>query len=320
MHLDSNIIENKIAIILSTYNGEKYIAEQLDAIQKQTHTNWHCYIRDDGSKDSSPEILKKYINSDSRFSLAGDIVGNMGLNASHYYLISLTTENYIAMCDQDDVWDANKLEVSISRLQEIETIAKIPALVHTESIVVDSQLNIIHPFFIGSRGNAKGLNGILFANSAQGGSIMINASLKNIAIKTAPKLPYDYHLAIIAELVGVRGFIAQTLLKYRQHSASSIATGNLNHTLNSAKNNLSPSLNISLKGYTHIKNDFNQIKVSKQVEGYLADYFYLFEGENRFKKLFIFFKNRYPFYRKKDLVSFIYLLIKNENLKEIATR
>ncbi|MGB7816541.1 MAG: glycosyltransferase [Methylotenera sp.] len=319
MDSHNNSPEDKIAIILSTYNGEKYIAEQLNAIQGQTHTNWCCYIRDDGSKDSSPAILEKYIAHDKRFTLAGDIKGNMGLNASHYYLISLTTENYIAMCDQDDVWNSDKLELTLKKLKEIETTTKIPALVHTDSIVVDSQLNVINDYFIGKRGKVSGLNGILFANSAQGGSIMINGSLRQIAINIPPKLPYDYHLAIIAELTGARAFIPQTLLKYRQHSTSSIATSNSNQSTTTKKTGVTPSLLISLGNYKHIANDFSKLAVPKHIEANLADFFYLFEGKSRLKKLFIYFKNRYPFYRRKDLICFIYLLIKNENLKLIGS-
>lgn len=57
-----NITENTVAICMATYNGEKYIAEQIDSIVKQTYTDWLLFIRDDGSKDNTIEILKKIIN------------------------------------------------------------------------------------------------------------------------------------------------------------------------------------------------------------------------------------------------------------------
>lgn len=320
MQSDTADCHDKIAIILSTYNGAKYVAAQLDSILRQTHTNWQCYIRDDGSSDNTLAILTPYLSNDNRFTLISTIAGNIGLNPSHYYLISCTTENYVAMCDQDDIWDANKLEVTLAKLKQAESDRKTPALAHTNSVFVDSDLNIIRPRFLDNRALKKGLNGILFANSAQGGSIMINASLRAIAMQIPPVLPYDYHLAIIANLVGERIYAPQTLLQYRQHSKSSIATGEQNKPAELLKTGFSSSLLLSLNNYHHMKQDFQQLNTLKQAKFDLAEYFYLFEGNNRFKKLFIYFKNRYPFYRKKDALSFIVLLIKNVNLKALIAR
>lgn len=317
MQPDPISCDDKVAIILSTYNGAKYVAEQLDSILSQTHTNWRCYIRDDGSSDSTLSILERYFTQDSRFTFVDAITGNMGLNASHYYLISVTSENYIAMCDQDDVWNANKLEVTLNKLKQTEGAQKIPALAHTNSVFVDSHLNIIRDQFLGNRALAKGLNGILFANSVQGGSIIINKNLKEIALKIPPVLPYDYHLAIISCLVGKRVYIPDTLLKYRQHDKSSIATGELNKPSKLSKADYSSSLLLSLNNYHHVKKDFIQAPVLEQSKSDLTDYFYLFEGNSRIKKLLIYFKNRYPFYRRKDSIAFIMLLIKNVSLMSL---
>ncbi|MES2547576.1 MAG: glycosyltransferase [Pseudomonadota bacterium] len=319
MQSNENHRDDKVAIILSTYNGAKYIAAQLDSILRQTHTNWKCYIRDDGSKDETLAILASYFARDTRFAFVDAISGNMGLNSSHYYLISITTENYVAMCDQDDIWDDNKLEVTLHKLKQIETAKKIPALVHTNSVVVDSNLNIMREQFIGRRGFKKGLNGIVFANSAQGGSILINASLRQIAMQVPPVLPYDYHLAIIANLTGTRAFIPQTLLKYRQHAASSIAIADSNLPNQLNKSGYSTSLLLSLNNYRHMKQDFKNVAVTKQAESDLCDYFYLFEGKNRFKKLLIYAKNRYPFYARKDSLAFVSILFKNTDLKTLIS-
>jgi glycosyltransferase involved in cell wall biosynthesis len=304
----------RIAIVLSTYNGAQYIGQQLDAILKQSYKNWRCYIRDDGSKDNTISILKKYSAIDNRIVFLDDQKGNMGLNPSHYYLLSIPEENYITTCDQDDVWHANKLEVSINKLKEIETQEKLPALVHTDSVFVDSHLNVMRDQFIGKRGQRSGLNGIIFANSVQGGSIMINKSLNDIAIKIPPKLPYDYHLGIIAELVGIRAFIPQTLLLYRQHSKSSIATSDAGRGEINEHPDMSSTLRLSLGGYHHIKYDFVEIMPQVKAKQALREYYYLFEGNSRLKKLMIALKNHYPFYRKKDYLQFLLLILKNKNL------
>lgn len=307
---------NTIAIVLSTYNGAKYIGAQLDALRAQTYSDWRCYIRDDGSKDNTISILQQYAALDARIVFLDDKKGNMGLNASHYYLLAIPSEDYIATCDQDDVWHDNKLAVSIAKLKSIETQRKAPALVHTDSIVVDSNLNVLQAQFIGKRGLSEDLNGILFANSVQGGSILMNKSLRDICLLAPPVLPYDYHVGLIANLTGVRGFVAETLLQYRQHSASSIATS-VGKQQFSSNTHVSASLRLSLSGYHHIKHDFDHIPVSHQAQAALVDYFYLFEGNNRLKKCWILLKKKYPFYRRKDFAAFLFLLIKNENLRKL---
>jgi rhamnosyltransferase len=312
------ISTNTIAIVLSTYNGAKYIAEQLDAVLAQTHTDWRCYMRDDGSKDNTAEILKQYAQKDSRFIFLDDQKSNMGYNATYYYLFGLVQENYIAACDQDDVWHPNKLAVNLEKIQAIETSQKIPALVHSDSYFVDSDLNIMREYFIGKRGLPSGLKGILFANSAQGGSLLLNKSLRDVALTVPPELPCDYHLALIADMVGVRAFIPERLLKYRQHSASIIATGSAsgqakNVSSGRQKNHIG-SLQISLKLYPRIKEDFKTLKPTPEAQTQLDEYCYLFEGSNRFKKIGIVLKNRYAFYRRKDELILLYLLLTNQSL------
>ena len=62
----------KVAILLSTYNGEKYLAEQIESIQKQTYSNWHLYIRDDGSSDNTVAIINKFVQKDNRIHFLKD--------------------------------------------------------------------------------------------------------------------------------------------------------------------------------------------------------------------------------------------------------
>ena len=144
--------DDTIAVVLSTYNGAAYITELIDSLKRQTFTHWHCYIRDDGSKDNSIEVVKSNIASSDKFTLIEDTKGNLKINGSHLTLFASVKENYIAVCDQDDVWLENKLEASLKKLKEIETQDRLPALVHTDSYFVDEKLNMLRPLFIGNRG------------------------------------------------------------------------------------------------------------------------------------------------------------------------
>ena len=115
---------DKIAILMSTYNGEKYLAEQLDSIVNQVNVQYELFIRDDGSKDSTPDIISTYekkcanihfINSEYR--------KNIGFNKSFFELISyaiinLPEYNLFAFADQDDVWFDTKLRRAIDIIEQ----------------------------------------------------------------------------------------------------------------------------------------------------------------------------------------------------------
>lgn len=313
MSAASNDASQRIAIVLSTYNGEAYIAAQLDSLIAQTYQNWRCYVRDDGSKDASITIVKRYVAQDPRFVFLDDPLGNLGVVQAYFCLFNKVDEPYIAACDQDDVWFPDKLERSLRLLQTIETAQNIPALVHTDSAFVDSQLHSIRDKFIGQRGLKSGLNGIIIANSVQGGSILFNQALNNESKKIIAKLPYDYHLGMIAELTGARGFISDKMLYYRQHNTSAIARSDKQLQATDTPP-ISLTLVMSFDNYPHVKQDFNALTWTDTAKKQVAEYLYLFEGSNKLKKLYILLKNQYAFYRRKDLFNLIVLILKHKNL------
>lgn len=107
-----------VNVLLSTYNGEKYILEQLDSIEQQTYREFHVFIRDDGSTDRTVPLIQEYIERNqlqNRFTMVAK--ENMGYSRSFYELLKMTDNgDYWAFCDQDDVWYANKLENAVSWL------------------------------------------------------------------------------------------------------------------------------------------------------------------------------------------------------------
>ena len=130
----------KINVLLSTYNGELYIAEQLDSLLRQTVIdNMKIIIRDDGSTDSTLKIIEEYKSKNS------NIIFYRGENLkpakSFWHLLQNCDEaDYFAFCDQDDVWDEDKLEVAINQLKEHDDV---PALYFSDARVVDSELNLL---------------------------------------------------------------------------------------------------------------------------------------------------------------------------------
>lgn len=319
-HANSSSNEDKVAFLLSVYNGAKFLEEQLNAIMQQTHTNWQLYIRNDGSKDNSLDIIKDYVQKDTRIHLLDEHGSNLGYTKSQAFLMSHVTEPYIIFCDQDDVFLPEKTSRSLQKIKEIETNAKLPALVHTEAIVVDCQLNPIKPTFIGEHGKIKGLNGIILANCVSGSSMMINDSLKKIVLDSLSTIQFDlldYHIAILSELVGIRAFIPDPMLKYRQHENNAVGTLGTRKTNQATKYTL--SLTNAFNQYPLFKHEYTKLNLTSHIKQHLDDYFYLFEGNNRFKKLFIFLKNGYGLTRKKDFLVLLWLLMCNQDLRQLIT-
>lgn len=108
---------HQVAILMSTYNGEKYLDAQIKSIINQTNPHWHLYIRDDGSRDRTPQIIQKYVRQDNRISwLNPDHVVNRGVTRSFMELLQQTTADFYMFCDQDDVWLPNKIQVTLNKM------------------------------------------------------------------------------------------------------------------------------------------------------------------------------------------------------------
>ncbi|EEY35290.1 glycosyltransferase, partial [Pseudoleptotrichia goodfellowii] len=110
----------KIDILLATYNGEKYLEEQLYSILNQSYPNINLLIRDDGSKDKTVDIIKKYAQKDERIKFIEDDLGNLGFLKNFEKLLEHSEENYIMFSDQDDIWNPDKIEKSYKKIRETE--------------------------------------------------------------------------------------------------------------------------------------------------------------------------------------------------------
>jgi glycosyltransferase involved in cell wall biosynthesis len=139
----------KIAILLATYNSERYISEQIESILNQTNHDWVLYIRDDGSTDKTLEIIGNYLKDYSNRIIL--IVDNKGALRSYYNfmeLLRVVNADYYLFCDHDDVWLPNKIEITMNRMCELErNYPYAPVVVHTDMKVVDQQLKVLSESF-----------------------------------------------------------------------------------------------------------------------------------------------------------------------------
>ena len=215
----------KLCILLASYNGEKYISEQLDSIINQTYKNWELIIRDDGSKDETVTILNKYEKKDERIKILRDDKGNLGFLKNFEELLFNAKEEFVLFSDQDDFWLKNKLEKFVEKIRDLdEKVLSKPLLIHCNSLVCDDKLEIIKEEFIDSKIAKKTNSNIYFfeyivqGSTARGNKKMIRESLPFLKSVTL----HDRYFHLLSQFLGTRIFIDESLIKYRQHERNAI--------------------------------------------------------------------------------------------------
>ena len=211
--------------MLSTYNGEKYLKEQLDSLFNQTYENFELIVRDDGSTDRTLKILKSY---DIHLLESQE---NIGVKKSFSLLLEYAIEhsdgNYFMFCDQDDIWEKDKVEKTLQKMQELESQDKdMPLLVHTDLKVVDESLKLLHNSFWEYEYLNPKLNSfhrLLIQNTITGCTMMINRELATLSLPIPnDSIMHDWWIGLVASKFGKIDFIDEGLIYYRQHSLNSI--------------------------------------------------------------------------------------------------
>lgn len=222
-----------IDIIMATYNGEKYIREQLDSIISQSYKKWKIIIHDDGSCDNTVDIIKDYAQKyPEKIKYIDDNVKTGGAKNNFAYLLNFVTSDYIMFSDQDDVWENNKVEKAIKTIKSMERkYGDIPVLVHGDLMVVDSELNLINSsMFKMQKLNKKksSFRDLLVQNNITGCTVIINKKLAEMG-KNIPKeaIMHDWWLALIAAAFGKIGFMDNAGILYRQHENNTEGAKNI---------------------------------------------------------------------------------------------
>lgn len=217
-----------IEILLSVYNGEKYLVEQLDSILNQTNKDWILKIRDDGSVDNSKIIISRYCaDYPDKIIMIDFPEGNIGLIQSINCLKTAEPHgDYIMFADQDDVWLPNKVEISINEIKTLEKISSDkPVLVCTDVICVDASLNVIADSFFElqkfPRDTFDNTNKMIALNVVQGCTIAINrASINYIFPMPHIMSIHDMWIAVNCAHFGLIKYLHQPTMLYRQHSSN----------------------------------------------------------------------------------------------------
>jgi glycosyltransferase involved in cell wall biosynthesis len=216
-----------IAILLSTYNGERFLEEQIYSIISQTVSDWKLYITDDGSIDKTIDIIKYFTTSyNNIFYLHSP--SHKGAKNSYIWLLNEIHENYYMFCDQDDVWLPSKISKTFSYMIKIQKEnPNKPILVHSDLIVVDENMHVISDSFSNYANlylKDKSFNFYSAFNNVTGCTVMINKIARDLSL--FPPTTFGMHDSWISKVVsfhnGIIEYIHDPLIKYRQHNNNTI--------------------------------------------------------------------------------------------------
>ncbi len=234
------ITDPKIAILLSTYNGTKYLEEQLDSILNQTYSNYVIVARDDGSYDDTIQLLNKYAKKfTDKFHLLEQDLLNLGASDSFSYLIEYVLENkqslglesaYMMFCDQDDIWSLEKIHKQIDEMLKVEKqqtgTKPIPVLIHSNLRVVSEEKSLIAESFVHYQGleiERNRFTNLVISNVVTGCTVFINEALARKAVPVSKEaIMHDWWLSLVASAFGKLVFIDAPLVSYRQHDTNAI--------------------------------------------------------------------------------------------------
>lgn len=208
----------KVNILMATYNGEKFLAQQIESIQKQTFKEWNLLIRDDGSSDKTCDIIRNFTAKDSRIRFINENEHhNLGVIKSFFILVNYEVADFYFFSDQDDVWLPEKLSVSLEAAKH--KASDVPLLVYTDLKVVNQELNILQDSMIRAQSHHANTTLLpeLTENTVTGGTMMINHALAEKWFTPNDILMHDWFLALLAASLGEIIYLDLPTQLYRQH-------------------------------------------------------------------------------------------------------
>ena len=213
-----------VAILLATYNSEKYIAIQLYSILAQSYKDWQLYVRDDGSNDGTVDILNQFSSLYPNIHIQEDNVKHRGAKNGFFYLLENVDADYYMFCDHDDFWLPNKIECSLEEMKKQEKQHQgTPVCVYTDAVVVNESYEILskslwHLSKIKPSMSEK-MPYLLMFNPVTGCTMLFNQLAKKCLLPVTESVPmHDVWVAYsVVHTSGVLAHIKQSTLLYCQH-------------------------------------------------------------------------------------------------------
>jgi rhamnosyltransferase len=214
----------KVNVLLSTYNGEKFLTEQIDSILDQSDVLVQLFVRDDGSRDSTSAILKTYLN---RPNIHINLEANVGWKKSFTHLlqnVSYEPTAYYAFADQDDVWQSDKL---ISAVQLLASHDHEPAVYHGNVAIVDGNMHFQQNRFGTDFQPNSHFPEAYFDGLGVGATMVFNAPMMKLIQTYQPKQATNHDALVMAlgNMFGTVVFDSTAHILYRRHDGTATGFG-----------------------------------------------------------------------------------------------
>lgn len=206
-----------VQVLLSTYNGERYLEPQLQSLFEQDHPELQVLARDDGSRDGGWEILRKHTASGRLAAVRGE---NLGVARSYFWLLRYSDPGaeYVAFADQDDVWLADKVSRALRLLRPFG--AEQPAMYCSRLTLVDESLEPVGRSLLPGRGPS--FENALVQNIATGCTMVLNRAARELLLRELPRaVPmHDWWAYLVLSAFGEVVYDPEPRILYRQHAGN----------------------------------------------------------------------------------------------------
>ena len=291
-------MSQKVDILVATYNGEKYIKEQIESLLCQTYQDFRIIISDDCSKDNTRSILKEYEQNEKITVYYQE--ENLGYVKNFEFLLNKVESPLYMLCDQDDVWKKEKVEKSIEKLEN-ENLD----LVFGDLEVVDENLNVVRTSYNDymhlTRKIEKYINSYKLQylyNCMTGCTILSKKEMLDKILplpKNSKYMIHDYWIGLITSLNGKVGYLKEPYIMYRQHGNNQVGITKASHEIKNIYDLRDFNIDIKLgifETYLENENVFNEELRKQNKEAY--EYFKMlktkkyinFKGWTTFNKLY----------------------------------
>ncbi|WP_373073757.1 glycosyltransferase family 2 protein [Sulfurimonas sp.] len=304
---------NLVSIAMCTYNGEKYIKEQIDSILEQTYKDFELIITDDCSSDNTINIIKEYQKIDDRIKLYEN-EKNLGFIKNFEKAISLCSGDYIALADQDDSWKKNKLEVFINEIGENILVYSDAILMDENSSLIKNGKELVRPENNLVSGNNN--KAFLLTNCVSGNTIMFRKELVEHILPIPENISFhDIWIAFVATSISSIVYTEESMTYYRRYPDQITSTRvkdykgffdrlnkktmirvnrvkviarDLNTMLNSGlftKDEDKHLVKLLIKHYENYENIFYNIELHKVLSKYKNEVFAIYRSKKRMKRV-----------------------------------
>lgn len=284
-----------ISVVVCTYNGEKYLKTQLDSILNQTYNNVEIIIADDCSTDKTWNVINHYTANFSQiYAYKNDF--NLGYIKNFEKAIGMAKSDFVALSDQDDVWELNKLEVMQQNIANFSMVYCDSEMIDSEGLSLNKKMSQLK--------NLSNINSpaiLMVDNCIAGHATLFKKEIYFKALPFPKEVPHDWWLAFVATLNQGIGYIDMPLVKYRQHANNVIGSIKIKtRSKGKVDNNQHELKRTRLKLFYGLVTDTK----NKNIIANLMLCYQSFSFTNNIKRVILFINNRDTFLFVKKRNSF----------------